>query len=150
MDIALRAPADQRDGELAPDSVMPCQFDDRLAHTARLQPEKRLQLAVLQDAVLTFHRLAGLKGRRPARLFAEIEDWFASGETNDPFTFVTICDTLHLDPDYIRGGLRRWRMALARGDRRTPPLRRESMGMRHRVGPTGRHRAEPMPLRKIA
>ena len=142
MEVALRAPADQREADLAPDSVLPCQFDDRLARTTRLQPEKRLQLAVLQDAVLTFHRLAGVSGRRPARLFAEVDAWFASEGTNDPFTFVTICDTLNLDPGYIRAGLRRWRAMIVGAAKRTPPLRRESMGVRHRVAPT--------PLRRIA
>ena len=74
-----------------------------------LQPEKRLQLAVLQDAMLTFHRLAGANAVRSRRLFSEVDDWFASEDRNGPFAFVTICDTLNLDPSYIRDGLRRSR-----------------------------------------
>lgn len=129
----LRRDADQREADLAPASVLPCQLGDRLFGAAWLQPEKRLQLAVLQDAVLTFDRLAGVDGVRSRRLFSELDDWFASEETNGPFTFVTICDTLNLDPDYIREGLGRWRARRDGTATRRPSFGREAVGMRHRV-----------------
>src|SRR5438034_7464347 len=105
MESLLRAADDQREAELEPDILLPCQLGDRLFGAARLQPEKRLQLAVLQDAILTFHRLAAVEGHRSRRLFEEVDAWFVSDEANGPFTFVTICDTLNLDLDYIRQGL---------------------------------------------
>jgi hypothetical protein len=131
-----RAPttaADRWEVELEPVSVLPCQLGDRPFETARLQSEKRLQLAVLEDAVLTFDRLFGVEGTRSRRLFAEVQDWFASDDANGPFTFVTICDTLNLDSDYIRGGLRRWRSLITAAAARTPPFRRTSIGGHHRV-----------------
>jgi hypothetical protein len=118
---------------LAPETILPCQLADRSAGTAQLQAEKRLQLAVLEDAVRTFHRLAGAERHRPGRLFAEVDDWFASDETDGPFTFVTICDTLGIDPDYIRGGLRRWRARSAGTPQTRPLFRRATLGTRHRV-----------------
>jgi hypothetical protein len=126
-----------------PESILPCQLGDRLFGAARLQPEKRLQLAVLQDAVLTFHRLLSIGGHRPARRFAEVETWFGSDDTGGPFTFVTICDTLNLDPEYIREGLRRWRARTAIAANRRPRFRRDAIGTRYRV-------VVARPLRRIA
>ena len=127
---------------LEPDAILPAQLGDRLFGMARLQPEKRLQLAVLQDALLMFHRLAGVPRTRSRRLFAEVDAWFASDATDGPFTFVTICDTLNLDPDYIRSGLRPWRVATRGNAKRRPPFRRDAIGSRHRV--------VSRPLRRIA
>jgi hypothetical protein len=133
MEIVVRSLADRREPGLEPESLLPCQFGDRLFGAARLQPEKRLQLAVLQDALLTFHRLLGVDGARSRRLFAEVDAWFAPDEANGPFTFVTVCHTLNLDPDYIRRGLGRWRADANGAARRRPPFRRDAIGMRHRV-----------------
>ena len=55
-------------------------------------------VAVLTDAVATFRRLDGIENPRARRLFAEAEAWFASDEADGPFTFVTVCDSLGLDP----------------------------------------------------
>lgn len=72
-------------------------------------PEKRLMLAVLAEAVFTFRRTAGAADVRRRRLFTETARWFASSSTDETFAFATICDTLGLDAEYIRGGLKRWR-----------------------------------------
>jgi len=118
-----------RESELAPESILPAQVYDRPFGGARLQPEKRLQVAVLADAVLTFHRWAGNERARAQRLFAEIEAWFASDDADTPFTFIGICDSLKFNPTYIRRGLREWRTQL--DERR--PFRRDSNGTRHQV-----------------
>ena len=133
MQSLLRAPDDQREAELVPDSVLPSQLGDGPFGGARLQPEKRLQLAVLEDAVLTFERSVGVDGARPQRLLAEVEAWVASDATDWPFAFVTICHTLNIDPDYIRRGLRRSRTRLEATTQRKPPLRRDANGTRHQV-----------------
>ena len=114
------------DSELAPDSVLPAQLSERSLGGARLQPEKRLQVAVLADAVLTFHRLAGRDRARARRLFAEVEAWFASDAADTPFTFIAICDSLKFDPSYIRRGL-----SAATTKKRF--LRRDGNGIRHQV-----------------
>jgi len=121
------------ESELALDSVLPEQLFGTPFGGARLQPEKRLQVAVLADAVLTFFRWAGNGHARARHLFAEIEAWFASDETDGPFTFVTICDSLQLDPGYIRRGLRHWRARQEVMADRARRLRRESHEIRHQV-----------------
>jgi hypothetical protein len=119
--------------ELAPESILPVQLDDRPFGGARIQPEKRLQVAVLADAILTFHRWAGVERTRARRLFAEVEAWFASDDADGPFTFIAICDSLEFDPSYIRRGLRQWWAHLEATARKKRSLRRGSNGTRHQV-----------------
>ena len=95
------------DSDLAPDTVLPAQLVDAPLGGARIQPEKRLQVAVLADAVVSFRRWADVDEPRARRLFAEVEAWFASDDAAGPFAFVTICQSLGFDPAYIRRGLRR-------------------------------------------
>jgi hypothetical protein len=121
-----------REVELEPDIILPAQVGGYL-DAARLQPEKRLQLAVLEDAVTTFHRCVGNRGARAVRLLAEVEAWFSSEATDSPFAFVTICDGLDLDPGYIRRGLRRWRAPGDAASARKPRFRRHANGTRHQV-----------------
>jgi len=94
---------------LEPETILPSQYFDRFQIDASLQPEKRLMLAVLEDAVGTFQKYAVATGRRARRLFAEADDWFASDDTTWPYGFLNICQALSLEPAYVRRGLRRWR-----------------------------------------
>ena len=121
------------ESELAPESILPAQLFDRRFGGARVQPEKRLQVAVLADAVLTFHQWAGNERARARRLFAEVETWFASDKADGPFTFMAICDSLRFDPIYIRRGLRDWRAHLEATAKPKGSLRRDSNGTWHRV-----------------
>jgi hypothetical protein len=121
------------ESELAPDSVLPAQLQEAHFGGARIQPEKRLQVAVLADAVLTFHRSAEDPRPRGRRRFAEVEAWFVSEETDGPFAFVSICQSLHFDPGYIRQGLRQWRARLEERAQQKRSLRRDSSGTRHQV-----------------
>src|SRR5216683_78051 len=95
--------------ELAPETVLPSQFFDRFQIDASLQPEKRLMLAVLEDAVGTFQKYVTSSTRRGQRLFTEAEEWFAASATDWPFGFENICEALGLEPAYLRTGLARWR-----------------------------------------
>ena len=120
------------ESELAPESVLPAQLYDRQGG-ARIQPEKRLQVAVLADAVLTFHRWAGVERVLARSLFAEVEAWFASEDADGPFTFITICDSLNFDPTYIRRGLRHWRAYVRATAKRKRSIHRDGSGTRHQV-----------------
>ena len=122
-----------QESELAPESILPAQVWERPAGGARLQPEKRLQVAVLADAVLTFHRLAGRERARARRLFAEVEAWFASEDADTPFTFIGICESLKFHPTYIRRGLREWRTHLDAAATQRHFLLRDGNGTRHQV-----------------
>jgi hypothetical protein len=95
--------------DLEPETMLPSQFFSRLEVDASLQPEKRLMLAVLEDAVGTFQKLTVARDRRGQALFADTEAWFASDAIEWPFSFVNVCNALSLDVSYMRTGLWRWR-----------------------------------------
>jgi hypothetical protein len=133
---------------LEPETILPTQFFDRFQIDASLQPEKRLMLAVLEDAVGTFQKYAIATGRRARRLFLEADEWFGSEDTSWPYAFLNICQALGLEPAYVRRGLRSWRDGQVE-DARHPgnvirfPFRRVN-GRRHSI--TGR----PVGLRRSA
>jgi hypothetical protein len=95
--------------ELEPETVLPSQFFSNRDIDASLQPEKRLMLAVLEDAVGTFQKFALSNDRRAQRIFTETEEWFASGDRNWPYSFPNIAEALNLEPEVLRAGLWRWR-----------------------------------------
>jgi hypothetical protein len=95
--------------ELEPEVVLPSQFYGKGGLDASLQPEKRLMLAVMEDAVGTFQKYVWARDRASQRLLAEVEDWFASDDVDWPYSFVNICHSLGLEVGFLRGGLRRWK-----------------------------------------
>ena len=62
------------------------------------------------------------------QLFAEALEWVDSADKTWLFSFENICDTLEIDPSYVRRGLSRWRdQQRGRGARaRVYPIRQES------------------------
>ena len=75
------------------------------------QPEQRLMLAVLEDAVRIFKEYAALSDPHVRRLHAEVERWFEAPPTDWAFDFENICDALGFDASSIRSSLRRGRAA---------------------------------------
>ena len=88
--------------------VRPVQFYDPQAGLAGRCPEAELMRAVLEDALLCFQKGLFGQGRRVQRLAREAEEWLFSDDTNWPFSFVSICAVLGLEPEYLRQGIRRW------------------------------------------
>jgi hypothetical protein len=114
-----------------PAAVLPAQTTSGFGFGADSQPEKRLMLAVLDDAVAIFLRDAGRPpGATPAE-FGAACSWLSSPDDEWPFSFVAICRALALDPSAIRRGLRQWQdgesaSSLDERRRRRPSLRRMS------------------------
>lgn len=67
--------------------------------------EDRVSAAVLDDAVLSWRRVATARGPRSARLRRELHGWFASDTTGGPFTFVNVCERLGLERAGVRARL---------------------------------------------
>lgn len=96
------------DSILQPEILTPSQYYDSHSGARSNDPIGRLMLAVLTDAVVSFQKNAGSTGRRGARLFAEVENWFFTEGDDDPFAFESICDTLKIDFRALRAGLKAW------------------------------------------
>jgi hypothetical protein len=92
-----------------PETVLPSQLIDGGRFTASGMPEKRLLLAVLEDAVITFQRYATSTKRRGQRLFRETEEWIVSDDVASACSFQNICDALGFESRYLRQGLLAWR-----------------------------------------
>jgi hypothetical protein len=95
--------------ELEPETILPTQFASNGSIDASLQAEKRLMLAVLEEAVGTYQKYVSSRDRNGMRLFEEADEWFLSDDIEWPFSFVNICHTLGLEVDYFRSGLAKWR-----------------------------------------
>jgi len=77
--------------------------------TVPVERERRLVLAILEEAVRSYQRYAFATNRRGRRLFWETAEWFDARGDLWVFSFENICHALDLDPDHIRHGLERWR-----------------------------------------
>jgi hypothetical protein len=74
-------------------------------------PDRRLRLAVLEDAIRYVQRYAHATDRRARVLYEDALDWFRSSDRSEPFAFESVCGVLRLDADGIRRRLDRWQRA---------------------------------------
>jgi hypothetical protein len=70
-----------------------------------LDPEQALMLAVLRSAVEDFQEYVHARGSIQKKLFRQAEEWILEKDTHWLFSFENICESLQLEPDYIRHGL---------------------------------------------
>jgi hypothetical protein len=82
-------------------------FDQRHGETL-LEGEKRLMLAILEDAVHCFQDYHSAQCGRSKRVFDEARRWIFERRPDWIFGFESICGFLEFDPAYIRKGLARW------------------------------------------
>ena len=101
------------------DVILPEQLHAQVA--ALSDPERRLRLAVLEDALRYFQRHLDSTDRRGRVLYEDAVDWFSSPDRSEPFAFENVCDALNLDAEYVRQGLCRWRDAERARRRSSPP-----------------------------
>ncbi|HJU63669.1 MAG TPA: hypothetical protein VJ864_16645 [Candidatus Binatia bacterium] len=73
--------------------------------------EERLMLAVLESAVEDFQKY--VLARRPSgkKLFQQAEEWFLEKDSDELFSFASVCESLGLHPEPIRKGLMVWKEA---------------------------------------
>jgi len=92
-----------------PDTVSPAQYLETVRRKTHLEAEQELMLAVLEDAVTCFQGYFAARDKTKTRLFREAEDWILQQKkSNWLFSFDNVCETLGLNPGYIREGLLRW------------------------------------------
>jgi len=85
---------------------------------------KALMLAVLEDGINSYFNGKG-------RTRTEAEHWITTPRRISPFSFAVVCETLGLEPQAVRGALRRMRDTRAvppRSNRRVRPhVRRQRL-----------------------
>jgi len=94
---------------LQPDTLLPSQYFAALRRKGAHEPERRLVIAVLQDAVDCFQKHVGARDRKARQLYLDAEEWISSDDRSWPFSFENVCDLLQINSEYLRRGLMIWR-----------------------------------------
>jgi hypothetical protein len=92
-----------------PDTLLPAQYYDTLRRKTLLDPEHRLMLAILDDAIACYQGNLFARNRKNKRLFDDAEEWIVTPGSDWIFSFDHVCETLGLNPAYLRRGLLQWR-----------------------------------------
>ena len=110
---------DEKIGSLfQPDTLVAAHYFENLRRKSPLEPEKRLMLAVLEDGVLCFQDNAWAQTGKRKKLFEDAEDWILEAGDDWVFSFVNICETCGIHPQYLRNGLMEWKQRRLRGHSR--------------------------------
>jgi hypothetical protein len=92
-----------------PAVILPAQFTEQMGAKQSDRGEKRLMLAVLEEAVATYQRNVDAKTRHGQRVFREAEEWIRVTDSAWPFAFENICHALEIEPEFLRRGLEGWK-----------------------------------------
>ena len=90
---------------IEPDTLVASQFPNRLLQQAARAPERRLAIAILQDAVECYQKCSSCHDQTTQQLFVEAEHWIMSRNHEYVFSFECICELLEINPDFLRRGL---------------------------------------------
>ena len=92
-----------------PDTLLSDQYFENLRRKTFFEPEKRLMLAVLEDAIRYYQDNWFSRNSKRKRVFDETEEWILTPDSDWVFSFDHVCETLGLSPAYLRRGLLRWK-----------------------------------------
>ncbi|GIW44770.1 MAG: hypothetical protein KatS3mg077_2052 [Candidatus Binatia bacterium] len=90
------------------DALVPAQFYANFRQGSAAYPERRLMLAVLQDALECFRKYAFARDSRGRQMFIEAKDWIFSRDQHWWYSFENICELLGFDPEYLRRQVETW------------------------------------------
>lgn len=91
-----------------PDTLLPSQFFAALRRKTDQGPERRLVLAILQDAVGCYQKHLFARDLKSQQLFRDAEEWILSEEREHFFSFENICQLIDIEPEFLRRGLLEW------------------------------------------
>ena len=92
-----------------PDTLLSAQYFDTLRRQTLLEPEKRLMLAILDDAINCYQDNLFSQRAKNRRLFDEAEEWIVTAGGEWIFSFDPVCESLGFNPEYVRRGLLQWK-----------------------------------------
>ena len=81
----------------------------RVYRTRPFSPERKLMVAVLEEALIDYQRCSNAHDNKKRERFAKAEAWILETDTEWIFSFVNCCEALGIAPDYLRQGLLRWK-----------------------------------------
>jgi hypothetical protein len=70
--------------------------------------ERELMAAVLSDAIECYWKYRKSRNRTGKKLYEEAEAWIFAEDEGQAFSFDNVCETLRLNPAYIRRGIVTW------------------------------------------
>lgn len=94
---------------IEPEILLPSQYYDALAPHVGFEGERRLMLAVLEDAVACYQKNVTATRPRAQRLYQEAEAWLFNEDGGLIFSFEAVCTVLGIHPEYFRTSLLRWK-----------------------------------------
>src|SRR2546428_3914283 len=97
--------AEERLGGLfQPDTLLPSQFFDRVRRRVEHDGERRLMIAVLEDAVGVYRKQGGAPEARHQQLFREAEEGIGDWHRTLLVSLQDNCGGLHIGSSYQRRG----------------------------------------------
>jgi hypothetical protein len=99
-------------GLFEPDVLITAQFSAARRRGAAVSSEKRLMLAVLDNALDYYQKYIVATDRAGRELFEEAAKWVECTSNESLFSFENISETLDINPEYLRRGLAAWHKRL--------------------------------------
>jgi hypothetical protein len=116
-----------------PDVLAASQFDAVIRSSHMPDPERRLMVAILEDAVSCLSKDPRRCPRQQRKSFDEAHSWINANDGDGwVFSFTNVCETLGLDPNYLRRGLNRWTALFQSHTGVKPRLKKYRSGARRR------------------
>ena len=118
---------------LEPDVLAPNQIDAVLRSAHMPDPERRLMMAMLEDAVSCLSKDPRRSPRQQKKSFDEAHSWVNANDNDGwVFSFINVCEALGLDPSYLRRGLNQWTALFQSNTAAKPRLKKYRSGARRR------------------
>jgi len=92
-----------------PDTLLPDQYFETFRRKFHLEPEKKLMLAILEDAVACFQKYVFDRDGKGRTLFRDADEWVEGKNADGIFAFDSVCEMLGFDPAYLRQGMVAWK-----------------------------------------
>src|SRR5271170_7604250 len=129
-------------------TLLPDQYTDLIRRNKLIEGEKKLMLAVLDDAIRCYLRNVNSNDSKRRQEFVEVKDWIGATSAvgtwrTNVFSFENLCAALGLEPRFLLARLRTLTMAdlpsrKFRGGRRLRSLSSlRDVNRRHRRGRPG-------------
>jgi truncated hemoglobin YjbI len=81
---------------------------ERLYKRQLREREEAHMVAILEDAIDGFQRYLAARNEKEKRQYQEAEQWILGTNDDWLFSFENICETLGLDPSYLRRAILSW------------------------------------------